>query len=114
MAVSYIAGTPGLVTLAPISARELFEVSAQNLTGGILWLAVLNQIAPAANGDVGIYSYMVLNGGTIAIAPASGPSPQLRRLAPSNSIVLAWSTTAGPITLPGAVGDSIFYMALRL
>lgn len=97
----------------PLQIRTvLYEVSAQNNSGGDLWLQVHDTQSAPAPGNVPIYSYRVVNGQTIAVAPPSAPGDKGRLL--FDGLKVAWSSAqaiyagvapAGPIYVAGRVAQ---------
>lgn len=101
----------GAATLSePGIPATLYEISAQNLSGGTVWLMVFNASLTPAPGTIPEYSFRLADGDVIAIAPpgntADGRPFDLGWLIGWNSTAV-WANEAGPF------GDSILYAAGR-
>jgi hypothetical protein len=90
----------------------LYEVTAQNLSGADLWLMVFNAAILPTAGDPPDYSFKVVDGQSIAIAPPAGPNDTGRPF--PLGYIATWNTTAIYAPELGPFAESMIYVAGRL
>lgn len=107
----YLQSVLGDVSLQRPQPFVLYEVAAQNLSGGNLWLHVFNADAQPPDGTVAEYHYRVSDGGLLVIAPPSGLSDLGRPF--GVGLYVGWCSTALWVNEAGPFGDSMIFAAGR-
>lgn len=106
--LNFYAGGPTSVNDLLVSQKScvLYQIQAQNMSGGDRYLQLFDANAVPAAGAVPLYTYLIPTRNLISIQLPGFPPDLGRRF--QNGMVAMWSTTQDTLTLPGAATGTIY------
>jgi hypothetical protein len=102
----YVDVPTGTLGFSRANACAIYEVTAINTSGGVLWLQLFLSVAVPVLGEIPQLTYRVGIDETICIAPPGDPSDAGRVFSPGFGAY--WSTTQATYTAPGAAAGPLY------